>query len=53
MSDPQRNPIFASVAADLGHVPGDHHALDECQPYATRPRRNSRGQFVSSKEQSA
>lgn len=35
MKDIALNPIFASVAADLGHVPGDHYGLADVAPYAT------------------
>lgn len=53
MTDVARNPIFASVAADLRLVPGGHHSLAECQPYATTTRRrDARGRFAK-KEHSA
>ena len=62
MKDIALNPIFASVAADLGHVPSDHYALADVAPYATpipaaeitadaeRPR-NSKGRFVSTSKE--
>lgn len=44
--DIERNKTFASVAADLGYVPGGHYSVAECQPYATQPQRDERGRFV-------
>lgn len=51
MTDLAHNPIFAAVAADLQHVPGDHYSVAECSAFmgtARRPR-NSKGRFVSKK----
>lgn len=52
MKDIALNPIFASVAADLGHVPGDHYGLADVAPYASLRPRNSKGQFVSTTKES-
>lgn len=46
MTDAARNPIFASVAADLRLVPGGHHSLAECQPYASPQPRDASGKFA-------
>lgn len=58
MKDITLNPIFASVAADLGHVPGDHYGLADVAPYAslipaadTQRPRNSKGRFVSTSKE--
>lgn len=44
--DIERNKTFASVAADLGYVPGGHYSLAECRPYASPRQRDERGRFV-------
>lgn len=50
MTDVARNPIFASVAADLRLVPGGHYSLADVQPYATPQPRDESGKFAK-KEQ--
>ncbi|MGH3997738.1 MAG: hypothetical protein ACRDTJ_09785 [Pseudonocardiaceae bacterium] len=46
MTDAARNPIFASVAADLRLVPGEHYSLADVRPYASPQPRDERGHWI-------
>lgn len=45
-NDISLNPVFASVAADQGVVPGGYYSLAQCKPYASPQPRDEHGRFV-------